>query len=102
MYYVLFIMYYLLLLLFSSLKSKQKLLFNDTLTTIWSAPNYNYRCGNVAAICEIDSELNLFYNTFDSAPESRKSSSSYLDPSGSVPENESLDSSSADLPEYFL
>ena len=46
-----------------------KSMFNDTLVTIWSAPNYCYRCGNVAAILELDENLKQFYKIFEAAPQ---------------------------------
>eukprot|EP01016_Furgasonia_blochmanni_P021851 TRINITY_DN2398_c0_g1_i3.p1 TRINITY_DN2398_c0_g1~~TRINITY_DN2398_c0_g1_i3.p1 ORF type:complete len:282 (+),score=47.56 TRINITY_DN2398_c0_g1_i3:391-1236(+) len=36
--------------------------------TIFSAPNYCYRCGNQAAIMEVDDQLKLNYMQFDPAP----------------------------------
>jgi serine/threonine-protein phosphatase 4 catalytic subunit len=45
-----------------------KEMFNDQLITIWSAPNYCYRCGNVAAILEFDEKINKVYKRFESCP----------------------------------
>lgn len=50
----------------------------DILVTVWSAPNYCYRCGNLAAILEIDQNLNRNFKTFKEVPESARSISPKL------------------------
>ena len=46
-----------------------KWMFLRQLVTVWSAPNYCYRCGNVAAILEVDDNLNKRFKVFDAAPQ---------------------------------
>lgn len=36
--------------------------------TVFSAPNYCYRCGNMAAIMEIDEAMNRSFLQFEPAP----------------------------------
>jgi len=42
--------------------------FNETVLTVWSAPNYCYRCGNVAALLELD-ESSREFTIFEAAPQ---------------------------------
>lgn len=46
-----------------------KSMFHDTLVTVWSAPNYCYRCGNVASILELNENLEKCFKIFDAAPQ---------------------------------
>lgn len=62
-----------------------KTMFNDALVTVWSAPNYCYRCGNVAAILDLGEDLSRKYHIFKAAPQDNRGP-----PTKKV------------LPEYFL
>lgn len=44
-----------------------KSMFDDGCVTVWSAPNYCYRCGNVAAIMELDEHLGREFKVFEAA-----------------------------------
>eukprot|EP01059_Diplonema_ambulator_P006451 TRINITY_DN16152_c0_g3_i1.p1 TRINITY_DN16152_c0_g3~~TRINITY_DN16152_c0_g3_i1.p1 ORF type:complete len:307 (+),score=52.95 TRINITY_DN16152_c0_g3_i1:63-983(+) len=46
-----------------------KSMFDDTCVTVWSAPNYCYRCGNVASILKFDEKLEKTYQIVDAAPQ---------------------------------
>jgi serine/threonine-protein phosphatase 6 catalytic subunit len=43
------------------------------LVTVWSAPNYCYRCGNVASILSLNENLEREWKIFNSTPESSQS-----------------------------
>jgi serine/threonine-protein phosphatase 6 catalytic subunit len=46
--------------------------FNKQLVTVWSAPNYCYRCGNVASIMALDKDLNADFKIFHAVPDDQR------------------------------
>lgn len=46
-----------------------QVLYDDRLSTVWSAPNYCYRCGNMASVLEVSDTGERYFNIFDAAPE---------------------------------
>ncbi len=42
------------------------------LSTVWSAPNYCYRCGNKASILEVGPNLERFFNVFSECPDNER------------------------------
>jgi len=49
-----------------------KYMFNEQLVTVWSAPNYCYRCGNVASILTLDANLKRDFKIFDAVPDDQR------------------------------
>jgi len=48
-----------------------KYMFRErNLVTVWSAPNYCYRCGNVGSILSLDADLNREFKIFNAVPDS--------------------------------
>lgn len=45
---------------------------DQTLVTVWSAPNYCYRCGNVASILNINDKLERSFDIFHAVSESSR------------------------------
>lgn len=44
-------------------------MFDNSLVTVWSAPNYCYRCGNSASIMRVDDEGAATFKVYDAAVE---------------------------------
>ncbi|KAM7202807.1 Metallo-dependent phosphatase-like protein [Naviculisporaceae sp. PSN 640] len=43
-----------------------------SVVTVWSAPNYCYRCGNVASIMMVDQDLNSKFSIFSAVPDDQR------------------------------
>jgi len=48
-----------------------KYMFDDRLVTVWSAPNYCYRCGNLASILQLGENLEQVWEDFDAVPDEK-------------------------------
>ena len=46
-----------------------KYMFDEKLVTVWSAPNYCYRCGNVASILRFETSKQRQASIFNAVPE---------------------------------
>ncbi|PKS09284.1 hypothetical protein jhhlp_003898, partial [Lomentospora prolificans] len=71
-----------------------QVLYDDQLSTVWSAPNYCYRCGNMASVLEVSDTGERFFNVFAAAPENDLHKDLYLGGDKSADGNA--------LPDYFL
>lgn len=46
--------------------------FDQSVVTVWSAPNYCYRCGNVASIMNVDETLKSSFAIFNAVPDDKR------------------------------
>ena len=49
--------------------SGYKYMFDDKLVTVWSAPNYCYRCGNIAAVLAFSTSEEREAKLFNAVPD---------------------------------
>jgi len=49
-----------------------KYMFDEQLVTVWSAPNYCYRCGNLASIMTVHEDGTRAFTVYDAAPENAR------------------------------
>lgn len=47
-------------------------MFDDALVTVWSAPNYCYRCGNLASILTIGEDGTRSFTVYGAAEENER------------------------------
>lgn len=47
-------------------------MFDDALVTVWSAPNYCYRCGNLASILTVREDGERVFTVYEAAEENER------------------------------
>lgn len=47
-------------------------MFDDALVTVWSAPNYCYRCGNLASILTVREDGERVFTVYGAAEENER------------------------------
>lgn len=47
-------------------------MFDESLVTVWSAPNYCYRCGNMASILTVKENGEREFTVYDAAEENER------------------------------
>lgn len=45
---------------------------NQNVVTVWSAPNYCYRCGNLASVCEVNEDLKPTFKLFSAVADDQR------------------------------
>ncbi|KAL2869170.1 TOR signaling pathway phosphatase SitA [Aspergillus lucknowensis] len=45
---------------------------NQNVVTVWSAPNYCYRCGNLASVCEVGEDLKPTFKLFSAVSDDQR------------------------------
>ena len=44
----------------------------DILVTVWSAPNYSYQCGNIAAVMQVHENGHKHFTLFSEVPNTKR------------------------------
>jgi serine/threonine-protein phosphatase 6 catalytic subunit len=47
-------------------------MFDEALVTVWSAPNYCYRCGNLASIMTVKEDGSRSFTVYEAAEENER------------------------------
>ena len=72
----------------------------DSIVTVWSAPNYCYRCGNVASVFQVDDLLHTAHNKTDEAPS--RFNASHFKIFDAVPDQDRMHPTRSTASQYFL